>query len=53
MNYYLAILYQLPDLAQYRYGYLNMFFDAHDMLWWIVYTILIHEMRDYDYGFIT
>ena len=52
MNNYLAISYQLPDLAQYRYCYLTMFLDAHDMLWWIVYTILIPEMHDYDYGVI-
>ena len=36
MDYYLAISYQLPGLAHYRYCYLMMLFDAYIMLLWLV-----------------
>ena len=38
MDYYLAISYQLPDLAQYRYCYLMMLFDAYIMLLRLVHV---------------
>ena len=34
---YLAISYQLPDLAKYRYCYLMMLFNAYIMLLWLVH----------------
>ena len=38
MDYYLAIAYQLPDLAHYRYCYLMMLFHAYLMLLWLVHV---------------
>ena len=38
MDYYLATSYQLPDLAQHRYCYLMMLFDADIMLLWLVHV---------------
>ena len=47
MDYYLAISYQLPDLAHYRYCYLLMLFNAYIILLWLVHvyetqTIMVH-----------
>ena len=38
MDYYLAISYQLLDLAQYRYCYVMMLFKACIMLLWLVHA---------------
>ena len=45
MDYYLAISYQLPDLAHYRYCYLMMLLDAYIMLLWLA-MFMIHKMHD-------